>query len=131
MNEDIFALLKIIPEDGGEGEAIPIGCGNIVSYKGRIFDVNGDGEGISEDGYTIRDVRRRDKSRLSVRFDNLTTAEFKTLINAISHNKFQLMFFCGEYKTITAHTGDRNFELIKAVDETEGRWRLDVNFIEY
>lgn len=131
MGDGTFALLKILPEGGGEGDEVPIGYGNIVSYKGQIFDVNGDGAGISEDGYTIRDIRRRDKSKLTLRFDNLTTEEFTRLMRAISRNKFQLTYFCGEYKTITAHTGDRNFELIKAKSEDDGRWRLDVNFIEY
>lgn len=129
MNDNIFALLKILPDDGGD--EIPLGYGNITSYKGRIFDVDGDGEGITEDGYTIRDIRRRGKSRLTLRFDNLTTAKFTQLMNAISRDKFRLTYFCGVYKTITAHAGDRDFSLIKAIGETEGRWRLDVDFIEY
>lgn len=131
MDENKFALLKILPADGEEGDEIPLGYGNIASYKGQLIDIDGDGAGTTEDGYTIRDIRRRGKAKLMLRFDNLTTEKFTALMNAISRDKFQLTFFCGEFKTISAHAGDRNFELIKAVDETNGRWRLDVNFIEY
>lgn len=50
---------------------------------------------------------------------------------ATDSESFELTYFCGEYKTVTAHVGDRNFELIKASNEQDNRWRLDVSFIEY
>lgn len=134
MAEEKFALLKIIPKpetEGEEAEPILVGYGNIASYKVQLIDIDGDGAGTTEDGYTIRDIRRRGKAKLMLKFDNLTTEKFMALMKAISQDSYQLMYFDGEFKTITAHTGDRNFELIKAVDETKGRWRLDVNFIEY
>lgn len=131
MIDKKFALLKILPEGGAEGDEIPLGYGNIGSYKGQLIDIDGDGAGTTEDGHTIRDIRRRGKAKLMLKFDNLTTAEFSALMKAISRDKFQLTYFCGEFKTISAHAGDRNFELIKASGEKDGRWRLDVNFIEY
>lgn len=133
MNEENFALLKITPvdENGNAGNPIPIGYGNIAQYKGQLIDIDGDGAGTTEDGYTIRDIRRRGKAKLTVRFEGLTTPEFKALMNAISQDEFALTYFIGEYKTITVHAGDRNFELVKAKTEAVGLWRLDVNFIEY
>lgn len=132
MNEK-FVLLKITPvdENGEAGEPIPIRYGNITQYKGTLIDIDGDGAGTTEDGYTIRDVRRRGKAKLTVRFEGLTTSEFKSLMSVISLDEFQLTYFIGEYKTITVHAGDKNFELIKASGEMVGLWRLDVNFIEY
>lgn len=131
MEENDFALLKILPEDGKEGDEIPLGYGNIGSYKGQLIDIDGDGAGTTEDGYTIRDIRRRGKAKLMLKFEGLTTVEFKTLMNAISRDEFQLTYFCGEFKTITAHAGDKNFELIKATKESDSRWNLTVDFIEY
>lgn len=131
MDEDKFALLKILPEGGTEGSEIPLGYGNIGSYKGQLIDIDGDGAGTTEDGHTIRDIRRRGKAKLMLRFDNLTTEKFTALMQAISRDKFRLTYFCGEFKTISAHAGDRNFELIKASGENVGLWRLEVNFIEY
>lgn len=133
MEGEKFALLKITPvdENGEEGEPIPIGYGNISQYKGQLIDIDGDGAGTTEDGYTIRDIRRRGKAKLTVRFENLTTPEFTALMKAISNDEFKLTCFIGEYKTITVHSGDKNFELVKAKNEAVGLWRLDVNFIEY
>lgn len=128
-----FVLLKITPvgENGETGEPIPMKYGNITQYKGTLIDIDGEGAGTTEDGYTIRDVRRRGKAKLTVRFEGLTTPEFTALIKAISRDEFPLTYFIGEYKTITVHAGDRNFELVKAKNEAVGLWRLDVNFIEY
>ncbi|MDE7362828.1 MAG: hypothetical protein K2N38_12945, partial [Oscillospiraceae bacterium] len=95
------------------------------------IDIDGDGAGTTEDGYTIRDIRRRGKAKLTVRFENLTTPKFTALMKAISNDEFKLTCFIGEYKTITVHSGDKNFELVKAKNEAVGLWRLDVNFIEY
>ena len=127
MEETKFALLKLLDED----EEIPIGYGNIASYKVTLIDIDGDGSGTTEDGVTIRDVRRRNKAKLMLKFDGLTTEEFMSLMKAIDHDRFELKYFCGEFKTITVHAGDRNFELIKSNGENDARWKLDVNFIEF
>lgn len=104
MEDEKFALLKITPvdENGEDGEPIPIGCGNIAQYKGQLIDIDGDGAGTTEDGTTIRDIRRRGKAKLMVRFENLTTPEFTELMKAISRDEFPLTYFIGEYKTIKA-----------------------------
>lgn len=109
----------------------PIGEGNITSYRGQLIDIDGSGAGTSENGYTIRDVRRRNKAKLMVKFDGLTQNEFTAIMAAINSDKFELTYFCGTFCTITAHAGDRNFELIKARSSEDSRWRLEVNFIEY
>ena len=57
MNKETFAVLKILPEEGGD--EIPLGYGNIASYKGQLIDIDGDGAGTSEDGHTIRDIHRQ------------------------------------------------------------------------
>ena len=120
-----FALLKINSDE----KVKPLT--HITSYKGQLIDIDGDGAGTSEDGYTIRDVRRRNKGKITVKFDGLTTAEFTDIMTAIDAETIELTYFCGVFKTMNAHPGDRNFELIKAKDETDGRWSLDVSFIEY
>ncbi len=122
-----MALLTI---KNGDNQT-PIGEGNIASYKGQLIDIDGSGAGTSENGYTIRDVRRRNKAKLMVKFDGLTKDEFAAIMEAIDSDSFELTYFCGTFRTITAHAGDRNYELIKANNETDSRWRLDVNFIEY
>ena len=127
MEEAKFALLKLLDEDN----EIPIGYGNIASYKVKLIDADGDGAGTTEDGYTIRDVRRRNKAKPMLKFDGLTTEKFTSLMKAIDSDRFELIYFCGEFKTITVHAGDRDFELIKANGENDARWRLDVNFIEF
>lgn len=109
----------------------PIGEGKIASYKGQLIDIDGSGAGTSENGYTIRDVRRRNKAKLMIRFDGLTLEEYSAIMEAIDSDSFELTFFCGTFRTITAHAGDRNYELIKARDEKDSRWRLEVDFIEY
>lgn len=58
-------LLKI--KNGEKQIALP---GRITSYKAQLIDVD-DVAGTSEDGFTIRDVRRRNKRRLTVKFDGL------------------------------------------------------------
>lgn len=122
-----MVLLKI---KNGDTQT-PIGEGNITSYRGQLIDIDGSGAGTSENGYTIRDVRRRNKAKLMVKFEGLTMNEFAAIMAAINSDKFELTYFCGTYVTITAHAGDRNFELVKARNEEDSRWRLDVNFIEY
>lgn len=122
-----MVLLKVM----SNGKSVAIGDGNIASYKGQIIDVDGDGSGTTEDGYTVRDIRRRNKVKLMVKFDGLTLKEYTDLMAAIDQPEFQLTYFEGTFKTITAYAGDKNFELIKAPNEKDNRWRLDVNFIEY
>ena len=122
-----FALLKIPIADSEE--LIPLK--HIVSYKVLMIDVDGDGAGTSEDGFTIRDVRRRNKVKITVKFDGLNLTEFTELMTHIDGVSFSIIYFDGSYKTITAYAGDRNFELIKAANELDSRWKLDVSFIEY
>lgn len=114
-----------------DGKQTSIGEGNITSYKGQLIDIDGKGAGTSENGYTLRDIRRRNKAKLTVKFEGLTQEEFSHLMSAIDSDRFELTYFCGTYKTITVHPGDRNFELIKAPSPSDSRWRLDVSFIEY
>lgn len=113
------------------GKKVAIGDNHIASYKGQLIDVDGDGTGTTEDGYTVRDIRRRNKVKLMVKFDGLTQKEYTDFMAAINQPEFQLTYFEGTFKTITVYAGDRNFELIKAQNENDNRWRLDVNFIEY
>lgn len=110
---------------------IPIGEGNIDSYRGQLIDIDGSGAGTSENGYTIRDVRRRNKAKLMIKFDGLTKEEFTAIMEAIDSEIIELTYFCGTFRTIKVHAGDRNFELIKARNEEDSRWQLDVDFIEY
>ena len=127
MDEPEFVLLTVISED----DEVPIGYGNITSYKGQVIDIDGEGAGTSEDGYTIRDIRRRNKYKLMVKFEGLTRQEYTALRKAIDSEKFELKFLDGEFLTKTVHAGDRNFELIKAIKEEDSRWNLTVDFIEY
>lgn len=105
--------------------------GKIASIKGQIIDVDGDGAGTTEDGYTIRDVRRRNKNKIMVKFDGLTLEEFTTIMEVLNAASFEVTFFCGSYRTITAYAGDKNWEMMKCKNEEISRWRLDVNIIEY
>ena len=127
MEKQDFILLKVL----SDYSEVPIGYGNIASYKGQVIDVDGDAAGTTEDGYTIRDVRRHDRYKLMVKFEGLTRQEYTALRKAIENVEFQLTFFDGEFKTIKAYAGDKNFELIKAVDQNDSRWNLSVDFIEY
>lgn len=122
---DKFALLKIKIGD----ELKPLY--HITSYKGQLIDIDGDGAGTSEDGVTIRDIRRRNKGKLTVKFEGLSQSEFAEIMTAIDSESFELTYFCGTFKTMTAHAGDRNYELIKAVGTQTSLWNLDVSFIEY
>ena len=88
MDEYDFVLLTVISED----DEIPIGYGNITSYKGQVIDIDGDGAGTTEDGYTIRDVRRRNKYKLMVKFEGLTRQKYTALRKAIDSEKFELNF---------------------------------------
>lgn len=122
---DKFALLKIKIGD----ELKPLY--HITSYKGQLIDIDGDGAGTSEDGVTIRDIRRRNKGKLTVKFEGLSQSEFAEIMTAIDSESFELTYFCGTFKTMTAHAGDRNYELIKAVGTQTSLWNLDVSFVEY
>lgn len=110
------------------GKAYP---GKITSYKGTRIDVDGDGAGTTESGYTVRDVRRRNKAKLMVKFENLSQEEFSNLMAAVEADEIKVEYFCGKYQTITAYAGDRNWELIHADDEKNNLWRLETSFIEY
>lgn len=110
------------------GKALP---GTIVSYKGLMIDVDGDGAGTTEDGITIRDVRRRNKSKLTLKLDGLTKDEFTAIMAAIDAPKFEVTFFYGRYRTMTAYAGDKDWELIKAKDTNDNRWKLNFSLIEY
>lgn len=121
----MFALMKVKVGD----ELVPLT--KVTSYKVLLIDVDGDGAGTSEDGYTIRDIRRRNKCKITVKFEGLTLEEFTVLANAIDSESFELTYFRGTWHTITAHAGDRNIELVKAKDEADNRWRVDTSFIEY
>lgn len=105
--------------------------GTITSYKGTMIDVDGDGTGTTESGYTIRDVRRRNKSKIMLKLENLTRSEFTEVMTALDAAKLEVTYFCGYNRTITAYAGDKNWELIKAKDEKDSRWKVDVNLIEY
>ncbi len=120
-----FALLKI--KVGDELKSLE----HISAYKGQLIDIDGDGAGTSENGVTIRDVRRRNKCKLTVKFEGLSQKEFTELMDVIDRESFELTYFRGAFKTITAHAGDRNFELVKAAGDTVSLWSLDVSFIEY
>ncbi|MDE6728027.1 MAG: hypothetical protein K2J80_08835 [Oscillospiraceae bacterium] len=105
--------------------------GAIVSYKGKMIDVDGDGTGETENGVTIRDIRRRGKSKIMLKLDKLTQEEFSAIMTALKLDRIEVEFFCGYYQTMTAYSGDKNWELIKAKDEKDSRWRLEVSLIEY
>lgn len=109
------------------GKALP---GKLVSYKGTLIDVDGKEAGTTEDGYTIRDVRRRNKGKMMLKFDGLTRENFSEIMAAIDAPSFQVKYFCGYYRTITAYAGDKNWEMIKSSSKGETRWRLDFNIIE-
>ncbi|MCM1277343.1 MAG: hypothetical protein NC299_18620 [Lachnospiraceae bacterium] len=109
---------------------VAIGENRIATYKVQLVDINGDGAGTTEDGYTVLDVRRRNRVKLMLKFDGLKQEEFTALMSAIDQPEFELTYFDGEFKTVTVYAGDRNFELIKANNERDSRWRLDVDFIE-
>ena len=110
------------------GKALP---GAVVSYKGTMIDVDGDGTGTTESGVTVRDIRRRDKSKIMLKLDGLTLDEFTEIMSALKADRFTVTYFCGYYRTMTAYAGDKNWELIKANNEKDNRWKLDVNLIEY
>lgn len=120
--------MNLIKIKSGEEYIVPK---HITSYKVLLIDIDGDGAGTSESGVTIRDIRRRNKCKITVRFEGLPLAEFSAIMSAIDSESFELVYFSGSYSTITAYAGDRNFELIKAKDETDSRWKLDISFIEY
>lgn len=109
------------------GEPLP---GKLVGYKGTLIDVDGKEAGTTEDGYTIRDVRRRNKGKIFLKFDGLTREQFSAIMAAIDESSFTVKYFCGFYRTITAYAGDKNWELIKSSAKGETRWRLDFNIIE-
>lgn len=122
---DEFSLIKIKVND----EYKPLK--HIASYKVQLIDIDGDGAGTSEDGYTIRDVRRRNKAKITVRFDGLTLQEFTELSTYIDSESFDITYFRGKHIEATVHAGDRNIELIKAINDEDSRWRVDTSFIEY
>ncbi len=121
----MFALLKI--KVGEELKPLT----KITSYKVKLIDLDGDGAGTSEDGYTVRDVIRRNKAKITVRFEGLSQEQFGEIMSYIDRESFEIIYFAGSYKTMTAHTGDRDFELIAAASDTVSLWRLDVSFIEF
>lgn len=121
----MFALVKV---KVGE-ELVPLT--HISAYKVQQIDVDGDGAGTSEDGTTIRDVRRHNKSKLTLKLEGLTLAEYTKIKTAIDADKFDVTFFAGTWLTVTAYAGDRNSELVKIKDELDSRWRLDFSIIEY
>lgn len=110
------------------GKAYP---GKITSYKGTRIDVDGDGAGTTESGYTVRDVRRRNKAKLMVKFENLSREEFSNLMAAVEADEIEVEYFCGKYQTITAYAGDRNWELVHASEGSGSLWKLETSFIEY
>lgn len=110
------------------GKVIP---GTISGYKGTMIDVDGDGTGTTENGVTIRDIRRRGKSKITLKLDGLTQEVFTEIMTALNSDRIEVEFFCGYYRTMTAYAGDKNWELIKAANENDSRWRLEVNLIEY
>ena len=79
----MFALVKI---KVGE-ELVPLT--HITSYKVQEIDVDGDGAGTTEDGTTIRDVRRRNKSKITLKLEGLSLEEYKKVKTIRGH------FFCG------------------------------------
>ena len=104
---------------------------HIVSYKVLLIDIDGDGAGTTEDGTTVRDIRRRNKAKIYVRLDGMPLEEFTAVMQAIDCDSFECEYFYGKFSMIIAHAGDRNIELIKAANETDSRWRLDLSIIEY
>lgn len=105
--------------------------GKLKKYKGTLIDVDGDGTGTTESGYTVRDIRREDKAKISVTYENLTLEEFSSIMAVLKTKEFKVEYFCGEWRTITAYPGDRNWELVKAHDESESLWKLETSLIEY
>lgn len=105
--------------------------GAVTSYKGTRINVDGDGTGTTESGYTIRDIRREGKNKIMLKLDRLTQEEFSALMTALKPARIEVEFFCGEFRTMTAYAGDINWELIKAKNENDNRWRLETSLIEY
>lgn len=122
-------------EAGGNMEILKINGksypGKITSYKVKLIDVDGDGTGTTESGRTVRDIRLRDKAKISVKYELLTNKEFSEIMEALKADEFEVEYFDGGYKTITAYAGDRDYELIKAADEEDCRWKLETSLIEY
>lgn len=110
------------------GKVIP---GTIAGYKGTMIDVDGDGTGTTENGVTIRDIRRRGKSKITLKLDGLTQEAFTEIMTELNSDRIEVEFFCGYYRTMTAYAGDKNWEIIKATNEHNGLWKLEVNLIEY
>ncbi|MBQ8171765.1 MAG: hypothetical protein IJZ95_07255 [Oscillospiraceae bacterium] len=121
-----FSILSI-----KTGEDTSLALSHIVSYKVLLIDVDGEGAGTTEDGTTVRDIRRRNKAKITVRLDGMTLEEFTAVMSAINSDSFECTYFHGEFSTIIAHAGDRNIELIKAANDKDSRWRLDLSIIEY
>lgn len=109
------------------GKALPK---KMADYNGLLIDVDGKEAGETEDGHTIRDVRRRNKGKIFLKFDGLTLDEFTEIMTTIDAPSFQIKYFCGKYRTITAYAGDKKWALIKSSSQNETRWRLDFNIIE-
>lgn len=110
-----------------KNEALP---GTLVTYKGTVIDVDGKGAGSTENGKTIRDVRRRNRNKIMLKFEGLTLDEFSEIMEMIDAPTFEVTFFRGKYITITAYAGDKNWEGTKVTSPTESRWKLEFNIIE-
>lgn len=105
--------------------------GAVTSYKGTRINVDGDGTGTTESGYTIRDIRRQGKNKIMLKLDGLTQEEFSAIMTALKPARIEVEFFCGDFQTMTAYSGDINWELIKAPNENDNRWRIETSLIEY
>jgi hypothetical protein len=101
-----------------------------TSYDVKLADIDSSNSGRGETGYLTRERLRADVASINVGWENITTNELNTIMNAIKNPEFSVRFFKGgEYKDADMYAGDRALELTFPVEGDE-RWSLSFPLTE-
>lgn len=102
------------------------------TYRPPQFDLDSGDTGRNELGVMQRDRIRQGIYRLELEWKAINSSKLATIKAATQPDKFEVTFYTeAGYVTKTMYAGDRNIEMARGFIESDIRWNVSCNLIEY
>ena len=109
-----------------DGQAMP--CP--TEYKVQYSDLDSSDTGRTEDGVLLRSRVRAGIAKISLKWEDISTADCTTILTATTPDSMQVEYFFGDMHTAQMYSGDRTAQLHAARDNA-AVWTVELNLIEY
>lgn len=101
-----------------------------MTYSVEYNDLDSDDTGRSEDGLLHRKRVRHGVAKIKIGWEQLSTDNLNTILNAIAPDSFSVVYYFGTQKTATMYAGNQSCEL-RRVNNNQAKWNLSFNLIEF